>query len=103
MDLLDNEGVKNENHGTVVTFIVLFMIIAVACIFSCYLNYTFSSTLARDVFYMFIGSFLADLLVFRVIIALLLSLIAYCKAKKDGYIQEEYLETREEEENFMKA
>jgi hypothetical protein len=41
MDLLENEALKGENKSNLTTFVVLFVIIAIASAFCCYLNYTF--------------------------------------------------------------
>jgi hypothetical protein len=46
LDLLENEALKGENKSSVITFSVLFVIIACASGVCCYLNYSFSSTLA---------------------------------------------------------
>ena len=46
LDLLENEAFKGENKSNVVTFSVLFVIIAIASAVCCYLNYTFQTTLA---------------------------------------------------------
>ena len=45
-ELLENEANKGENRSNVTSFIILFVIIAVASAVCCYLNYTFSKTLA---------------------------------------------------------
>ena len=85
LDLLENEAFKGENKSNVVTFSVLFVIIAIASAVCCYLNYTFQTTLAQAVFYMFIISFFGDIIVSRPIILLVIALFKYCKAKKQGY------------------
>jgi hypothetical protein len=85
MDLLYNEAEKGENKSNLYTFIVLFIIIALAAMFCCYLNYTFHSKLAEAVFYMFIGSFFGDILVMRPALLMLIALFKFCDAKRKGY------------------
>ena len=52
LDLLHNEANKGENHSNVITFTVMFMIMCVATVFCCYLNYSFPFTLSKNVFIM---------------------------------------------------
>lgn len=102
-ELLNNEASKGENGSNVTTFIVLFVVIAVAAAVCCYLNYTFADILAQYVFYMFVGSFLGDILVSRPIILLLMSLLKFCSAKKKGYSKIEYKSSKEIKDLMGKA
>lgn len=81
LDLLNNEAGKGENKSNVLTFTVMFAIICISTVVCCYLNYTFSATLSKNVFYMFLIAFVADLLGFRVVLLFLYSLfkfLIYC-------------------------
>jgi hypothetical protein len=84
-ELLVNEAFKGENKSNITTFVSLFIIIASASAVCCYLNYSFPKILATYVFYMFVGSFLGDLLVTRVLMLMLLALIKVCRGKAQGY------------------
>ena len=79
------------------------MIIAVASAVCCYLNYTFSKTLAEAVFYMFIGSFFGDLLAFRPLILLFMTAIKMCKSKAQGYTKIDYKSSKEVKDLMGKA
>lgn len=103
LDLLENEALKGENSSNVITFCVLFVIIAVASGVCCYLNYTFQTALAQYVFYMFIASFIGDILVSRPIILMIAALFSYCKAAKKGYKKVEYKTTKDIKDVFNKA
>ena len=85
MDLLNNEALKGENKYNVVAFVATFIILAVAAIVCCYLNYTFSSTLSKYIFIMFSIAFAVDTLIFRNLFIALLSTISYFTAKAKGY------------------
>ena len=89
MALLENEAQKTENSTTMATFIVIFIITAIAAAMCCYFNYTFHSELARAVFVMFIVAFFLEMLAFRNLLIFFMALFKYCKGKKDGY---EYIE-----------
>jgi hypothetical protein len=103
MDLLENEAIKGENKSNITTFGVLFVIIAVASAVCCYLNYTFASTLAQAVFYMFICSFFADIIVFRPLFLILLSLFRFCRGKRQGYTPVAHKTEKEIQGAFNKA
>lgn len=90
LDLLENEALKGENQSNVMTFTVLFIIIACASGVCCYLNYSFTSLLAQYVFYMFVGGFLGDIIAARPIILMIYALFRFCKAFKRGYRKVEY-------------
>jgi hypothetical protein len=77
------------------TFMVMFLIVAVSAAVCCYLNYQFDETLAKYVFYMFAGAFFGDLLVFRVLIVLIASIITYQRGKNKGYTKVEYRTSKE--------
>lgn len=95
MALLENEAGKSENATTMTSFIVIFIITAIAAAMCCYFNYTFESELAQAVFFMFLGSFFGEMLLFRTLLILLMSLIKYCKGKCDGY---EYIDFKNKKE-----
>lgn len=59
----------------------MFGIICISTVVCCYLNYTFSATLSKNVFYMFLIAFVGDLIVVRVVLLFLYSLLktlVYC-------------------------
>jgi len=95
MALLENEAGKSENTTTMTSFIVIFVIAAISAAMCCYFNYTFETELARAVFIMFVGAFFGEMLIFRNLLILILSLIKYCKGKCDGY---EYIEFKNKKE-----
>jgi c-di-AMP phosphodiesterase-like protein len=103
MDLLENEAFKGENKSNLTTFVVLFVIIAIAAAFCCYLNYTFQTLLAQAVFIMFICSFFGDIIVSRPILILLIALFKYCKFKRRGYEKVQYKSPQELRQVFNKA
>jgi hypothetical protein len=81
LDLLNNEANKGENSSNVITFTVMFLVICISAVVCCYLNYTFTSILSKNVFYMFLIAFVGDLLGFRVVLLFLYSLfkfLIYC-------------------------
>ena len=88
--LLHNEAFKGENKSNVLTFGIIFVIIAIACITCCYLNYTFPALLSKFIFFMFVGAFFMDMLIFRMLIVLLLAAVKYFIAKKKGYEKVQY-------------
>jgi hypothetical protein len=78
---LNNEAGKGENTSNVITFTVMFGIICISTVVCCYLNYTFSATLSKNVFYMFLIAFVGDLILVRVVLLFLYSLLktlVYC-------------------------
>jgi hypothetical protein len=81
VELLENEASKGENKSNITTFVVLFLIISLASIICCYLNYNFSKALAQYVFFMFIGGFFGDLIATRPFILFILSLLMLCKGR----------------------
>lgn len=85
MDLLENEALKGENQSNLYTFVTLFIIIALAAAICCYLNYQFPSSLAQNVFYMFIGAFIGDLILSRILMILTMALVHYNEGKLKGY------------------
>lgn len=95
MDLLNNEAMKGENKSNISTFVVLFLVIACASAICCYLNYQFPSLLAQYVFYMFIGAWVGDIIVTRVIILAIMSLFKLCKGKIKGYKKIQYKSPKE--------
>lgn len=103
MDLLENEALKGENKSNVMTFGILFAIIAIASGVCCYLNYTFSSALAQYVFIMFIISFFGDLIISRPIILMLIAAAKFCKAKSNGYKKIVYKSPKEVKDSLNKA
>ena len=103
LDLLENEALKGENQSNVITFAVLFVIIAIASGICCYLNYTFSTALAKYVFYMFIASFFGDIIISRPLALMILALFKYCKAKKKGYTKIEYKTPKDLKDALNKA
>ena len=88
--LLSNEALKGENKANVLTFGIIFIIIAVACITCCYLNYTFPALLSKYIFFMSLGAFFIDMLAFRMLTILLMAAIKYLLSKKRGYKQVQY-------------
>ena len=84
-ELLSNEALKGENKANVLTFGIIFIIIAVACITCCYLNYTFPALLSKYIFFMSIGAFFVDMFGFRMLTILLMSAVKYLSSKKKGY------------------
>jgi hypothetical protein len=103
IDLLENEASKGENHSMITTFVVLFIVIAGAAIFCCYLNYNFSEDLSRYVFYMFAGGFIGDLLVTRVFFLFLAALFTMCKGAVKGYKKVEYKSSKDIKDVMGKA
>jgi len=85
MDLLNNEALKGENKSNISTFVVLFLVIACASAICCYLNYQFPTLLAQYVFYMFVGAWVGDIIITRVIILAIKSLFKLCRGKLRGY------------------
>jgi hypothetical protein len=94
-EMLNNEGTKGENQTNVMTFMVMFLLIACSAAVCCYLNYQFDTLLAKYVFYMFVGAFLGDILVFRMVLVLLATVFTYFKGKKSGYTKVEYRSSKE--------
>ena len=90
LDLLENEAMKGENQSNIMTFTVLFIIISCASGVCCYLNYSFSSTLALYVFFMFVGGFLGDIIIARPIMLMIYALFRFCNAFKNGYRKVDY-------------
>jgi len=90
LDLLENEGGKTETKSTTYVFIALFIIISAAAVMCCYLNYTLSTTLAKDVFFMFLGALLIEMLILRMLVILVMALLKYCKGMVNGYEKIEY-------------
>lgn len=103
MDLLYNEADKGDNKSNLITFVVMFIIIALSAMICCYLNYSFSSLLAEYVFYMFIGSLLGDVLVCRPALLMLFALLRFISAKRMGYKKEEYKNLSEIKLDLNKA
>jgi hypothetical protein len=101
--LLENEALKGENSSNVMTFSVLFIIVACASGVCCYLNYSFPATLAQYVFYMFVGSFVGDVIVSRPIILMIFALIRYCRAYSKGYRKVEYKQPKDIRSAYNKA
>lgn len=69
---------------------VMFLIVACSAAVCCYLNYQFDKLLAKYVFYMFVGAFFGDILVFRVLLVLIASSLTYCKGKRNGFTKIDY-------------
>jgi len=63
----------------------MFIILSVAVVFCCYLNYTFKPSLSQKVFYMFLIAFASDQLILRTIYLLLYSLLKTCISRARGY------------------
>lgn len=80
LDLLNNEATKGENHSSTLTFMVMFSIILVSVAICCYLNYNFPPLLSKNVFYMFAGAIVGDILGFRIFFLLMMSIIKYLSA-----------------------
>jgi hypothetical protein len=103
MELLYNEAEKGENKSNLITFVVLFIIIALSAVICCYLNYTFTELLAEYVFYMFVGSLFGDILVCRPALLMLFALLRFFNAKRLGYKKEDFKNIREIKEDLNKA
>ena len=65
----------------------MFILICVASVFCCYLNYTFDATVSRNVFYIFLIAFGADLLLVRIYLIFMYSLIRTLLFSCKGYKQ----------------
>jgi len=52
---------------------------------------------------MFIGSFIGDILIGRPLLLLLIALLKYCRAKRNGYKKVEYQSPKEIKDLFNKA
>ena len=85
LDLLHNESNKGENRSNIITFSVMLAIVCISAVFCCYLNYGFNIELSKKVFYMFLIAFVGDLLLFRPLLILLLTLIKFLISKCKCY------------------
>lgn len=103
VDMLGNEAEKGENTSNLLTYGALFLIIAVAAGICCYFNYTFPATLAKAVFWMFLGSFLGDIVVTRPLLLMLLACLKFSRARKQGYDQVEYQDYEEIKDKLRTA
>ena len=84
-DLLDNEATKGENKSNMITFTVMFIIIAAGSVFCCYLNYYLDPVLSENVFFMFLVSFAGDIFGIRIVLLFLLSILKICCNCCQGY------------------
>mmetsp|Transcript_7311 Transcript_7311/g.6504 ORF Transcript_7311/g.6504 Transcript_7311/m.6504 type:complete len:169 (+) Transcript_7311:1173-1679(+) len=68
-----------------ITFTVMFIIIAAGSVFCCYLNYYLDPLLSENVFFMFLVSFAGDIFAIRIILLFLLSILKICCNCCQGY------------------
>lgn len=68
----------------------MFVVLSGSAIICCYLNYQFAENLSIKVFYMFGAAFVVDMLIFRLLLLLIMTLIKFCCACGKGYKKIEY-------------
>ena len=89
-DFLQNEALKAENKSNIVTLLIMFIVFSCSAIACCYLNYKFDKTLSRNVFFIFVGALILDMILFRMLAILLMALIRFLIYMCKGYKKLEY-------------